>query len=184
MQAETNHHQSMKNVIKLTAIVAISILSACNKNPKEETTTTTPEPAATKYANLEKASWFLGSWGNTLPDGALTEHWKKANDSLYLGESYFVTTKGDTVFAETVELTETAGKMAYTVTVPDQNDAKPVRFEMTSITDKQVVFENPAHDYPNKIVYNKTAEDSLAAEISGLKKGKPASEQFRMTRQK
>jgi hypothetical protein len=74
--------------------------------------------------------------------------------------------------------------MAYTVTVPDQNDAKPVRFEMTSITDKQVVFENPAHDYPNKIVYNKTAEDSLIAEISGLKKGKPASEQFRMTRQK
>lgn len=32
-----------------------------------------------------------------------------------------------------------------------------------------MVFENPAHDYPNKIVYQKVGNDSLVAEIFGKK---------------
>lgn len=131
-------------------------------------------------AKIEKANWFLGEWVNKSAEGELTERWKKENDSVYHGESYFVVGGKDTVFAEHVQLEETKGKLAFTVTVPNQNNEKPVRFEMTSGDDKQIVFENPKHDYPSKIVYNKVGSDSLVAEIFGIQKGKPASEKFRM----
>jgi len=51
---------------------------------------------------------------------------------------------------------------------------------MTSANNNQIVFENPKHDYPNKITYSLVEKDSLIAEISGLKKGKPYTEIFVM----
>lgn len=154
------------------------LLTACNKETKEEAGAETET-----YSQLEKASWFLGEWGNKSPDGELTERWKKENDSVFKGESYFVVGGKDTVFAETIVLDETDERLAYTVTVPDQNNAKPIRFEMTSITDNQIIFENKKHDFPSKITYNKIGNDSIKAEISGIKDGKQASEIFAMKKQ-
>lgn len=141
------------------------------------------KPETEHSANLKKAEWLIGEWGNASPEGELTERWKKENDSVFKGESYFVTGRKDTVFAETVVLEENKGKLGYTVTVPNQNNQKAVRFEMTSITESQIVFENPKHDFPTKIIYNRVGNDSLKAEISGTKNGKPASEKFAMKRQ-
>lgn len=154
------------------------LLASCNKEAKKEAVAETKT-----YDQLEKASWLLGEWGNKSPEGELTERWKRENDSVFKGESYFVTGDKDTVFAETIVLDETDEKLAYTVTVPDQNNAKPVRFKMTSITDGQIVFENPKHDFPAKITYKKIGNDSLKAEISGMRDGKPSSEIFAMKKQ-
>jgi hypothetical protein len=168
----------------ITLLVAALLLLSC----KKETTATvveTTETAQTKtYANLEKANWFLGEWGNTSKEGALTERWKKENDSVYHGESYFVVGGKDTVFAEHISLEDANGKLAYTVTVPNQNNGEAVRFDMTSVSDSQIVFENPKYDFPNKIIYNKVGTDSLVAVISGIQKGKPATEKFAMKKNK
>ncbi|MGV3460097.1 MAG: DUF6265 family protein [Flavobacterium sp.] len=169
----------MKKITLFAAVFAL--LASCTK--KETTTEETTAPVAEAPNKMAKAEWLLGSWGNTTPEGALTEKWEKVNDSVMHGESYFVIGGKDTLFAETVALTSENGKLAYTVTVPGQNDEKPVRFDMTSSNESQIVFENPQHDFPNKIVYKKITNDSLVAEISGMKKGKPASEQFAMKKQ-
>lgn len=166
------------NIIFLSAAVFV-LMASC----KMGTTTTQPDgkqPTKKTYYNLAKAGWFLGEWGNTSKEGELTERWIKENDSVYHGESYFVVGSRDTVFSEHVRLEDANGKLAYIVTVPGQNNEQPVRFEMTSSNESQVIFENPQHDFPNKIIYNKVGNDSLVAEISGIKKGKPASEKFRM----
>lgn len=168
----------MKNTTLLAATCIVGAFISCKEN-KEVTTAVQTK----NYHKIEQAKWLNGNWGNITPEGVLTENWVRVNDSVMHGESYFVVGGKDTVFAETVELAETAGKLVYTVTVPGQNNEKPVPFELTSATDNQLVFENPAHDYPNKIVYNKINNDSLTAVISGLQKGKPASEQFAMKRQ-
>jgi hypothetical protein len=160
----------------LCTVIGVLALTSCNDAVKEQKTEKTVEKPVLKMKNAE---WLIGNWANKMPDGNLTENWHKVNDSLFHGESYFVTGR-DTVFSETVILDEIAGKMAYTVTVPNQNDAKPVRFDLTSITDKEMIFENPGHDFPNKIVYTQVKPDSLVAVIYGLKKGKPASETFAM----
>ncbi|AWH86658.1 hypothetical protein HYN59_16770 [Flavobacterium album] len=172
----------MKRTTILSAILLCGVLHSCNSKKETETVETDPATVAKTYPQLEKAGWFIGNWGNTTPEGTLTESWKKKNDSVYKGQSFFVIGK-DTVFAEYIDLAETNGKLIYTVSVKGQNNEAPVSFEMTSATESQMVFENPKHDYPTKITYNKINNDSLVAEISGMQKGKPAKETFTMKRQ-
>ena len=170
--------------MKITTVLFISILIvllfSCKEN--KEQVTETPEAPAKAYTQLEKAEWLIGSWGNASPEGNLTENWDKTNDSVYAGHTYFVIGK-DTVFTESIRLEEANGKLAYVTAVSDQNDGKAIRFEMTSASDNQLVFENPKHDFPQKITYNKITNDSLVAEISGMKEGKPSTEQFAMKKQ-
>lgn len=148
----------MKYTVLMLSIIAVII--SCKEAANSEKST------QNSYANMAKAEWLLGNWENNTPEGNFSENWKKVNDSVFSAESYFAT-DGDTTFAETVILNEVLGEMAYTVTVPSQNDEKPVHFEMTSIDESQVTFENPAHDFPNKISYRKITNDSIVAEISG-----------------
>ncbi|MFP9116017.1 DUF6265 family protein [Flavobacterium sp. RHBU_3] len=164
----------MKHTL-LTSLIALGLFTASCKKEKEET------PAPDRQ--ISKAEWLLGRWENPSKDGLYEETWVKANDSVLNGASYYISGK-DTLFSETVVLDEVAGKMAYTVTVPGQNNEQPVRFDLTKITDTEIVFENPKHDYPNKIVYTQVKPDSLVAVIYGTQKGKPASENFPMKKVK
>lgn len=169
----------MKVKTTLLFATAAMALIACKKEIPAESSVAEVLNVKT-YPHIQKANWFLGEWGNTSKEGELTERWKKENDSLFLGESYFVVGGKDTVFAEHVKLWESNGKLTYTAKVPNQNDNEAVDFVMTSSNENQIVFENPQHDFPNKIVYNKIGRDSLVAEIFGTEKGKPKSEKFAM----
>ena len=40
-------------------------------------------------------------------------------------------------------------------------------FKLTSVNAQEAVFENPTHDFPKRISYKKTADDSLTASIDG-----------------
>ena len=123
----------------------------------------------TTFSELEKADWFLGRWENKTPEGTFSEEWKIENDSLLLGKSFFIK-ENDTLFSETVRLVQRENNLFYIVTVPNQNEAKPVEFKLTSSTSDYLVFENPAHDFPKKITYKLVTKDSLYAEISGDEK--------------
>jgi len=68
----------------------------------------------------------------------------------------------------------------YKVTVKGQNNNEAVAFYLTTADDDQLVFENPKHDFPNKITYSKISNDSLVAEISGMKDGKESKESYPM----
>ena len=163
----------MKTFVQTSIAVGfVFLLFSCKKE-------TSVEKKEKSYSDLEKANWFLGRWENNSSEGNLSESWKKLNDSTFYGESYFVI-ENDTVFAETIQLEERNGKLSYIVTVPNQNKEKPVSFELTENSKNTLIFENPKHDYPNKIIYNQVGTDSLVAEISGMKEGKIKSEFFKM----
>ena len=132
-----------------------------------------------KYLQLENANWFIGRWENATPEMTFTEIWKKANDSTYTAESFVLVSK-DTVFYESVDLLQKNDSLFYTVSVRNQNNEKPVSFYLTNATESELVFENPKHDFPNKITYTKITNDSLVASISGLKDGKLSNETFPM----
>lgn len=140
----------MKKLASL--LLMLSIFISCQQKPS--------------FKELEKANWFLGRWENKTPEGTFSEEWKVENDSVLKGESYFINGK-DTLFAETVRLVQRQSDLFYIVTVPNQNEEKPVAFKLTSSTSDYLVFENPAHDFPKKISYKLVNKDSLYAEISG-----------------
>ena len=168
--------KNMNQKLKVACLLGISLsFFACNSggnnNGKEE--------KMRNYLLLEKASWLMGDWKNQSEEGLSMEIWKKENDSTFSGISFFVVGK-DTVSSESISLTEINNELFYIPVVKDQNEGKPVPFKMTGSTGEQLVFENPEHDFPQMIRYRKIAEDSLVAEISGVRNGETAKRSFPM----
>jgi hypothetical protein len=175
---KTINQKSMKKTVALLSVVALTTtFISCQK--KENTETLTIETAPKTFAQIEKADWLLGEWGNTTKEGVLTEKWTKENDSTFLGKSYFITGK-DTAFTESIHLTQKNGQLLYIPTVSDQNKGKSVSFVLSSSPENQLVFENKEHDFPQKITYTKISNDSIVAEISGMKDGKQSRESYPM----
>ena len=153
----------------LSCLLAILLLTSCqNKSDK-------------KFDKLEKMNWLVGSWEQKLPDGTLIENWEKQNDSTFIGGNYFVKGK-DTIHSENVVLTQKKEDLFYIPTVTGQNNDEPVTFKMTSDAENTFVFENLAHDYPQKISYKKVSDTNLLTSISGKQQGKESSESYTMTK--
>lgn len=133
--------------------------------------------------DIKKTEWLIGSWENKTPKGSLYETWSKKSNTEFAGKSYVIQEK-DTIVFETLRLVQEGNQIFYIPVVKNQNGGQPVRFEATIISDKQLVFENPKHDFPQKISYTKTGESSLTAEISGTINGKMKKQAFPMKRVK
>lgn len=132
---------------------------------------------------IKKAEWLIGTWENKTPKGSVFETWTKINDHELSGKSYLVKEK-DTVVFETIQLVEEQDKLFYIPLVKNQNKGLPVRFTGTATLETHLVFENPHHDFPQKISYTKTKSDSLVAEISGMRNGQLRKQTFLMKRVK
>lgn len=133
--------------------------------------------------HIPKIKWLVGSWKMDLgAKGAVVEQWKYINDSFLQGKSFFVKSNGDSIQQESVALVYSKKSMFYIPTVNGQNNNQPVRFKLTSFKNNTLVFENPEHDFPQKITYQLQSKDKLLAGISGNKKGKFKKENYPMAR--
>ena len=132
---------------------------------------------------IAQAKWVIGSWKNQSAKTLDMETWKKLNDSTLLGINYSLA-GADTVSSERICLQQRRGKLYYIPIVRNQNGGKAVTFTLTSSNNKHLVFENPEHDFPQKITYTQITNDSLVAEISGTRKGRQKAIQFPMKRGK
>ncbi|MFL9845896.1 DUF6265 family protein [Flavobacterium rhizosphaerae] len=147
-----------------TLLICLLVLCGCTNNA---------------HPDMEKAAWLLGTWGDEADGNVSTETWRKVNDSVFHGKSY--TLQGsDTVFSETMVIDDVNNEMTLTVTVPNQNNAEAIQFKMTSIDNDKIIFENPQHNFPSKITYNKISNDSLFAVISGTQGGNRIEVEFPM----
>jgi sarcosine oxidase delta subunit len=161
------------------ALMLAITLSACNRTRPEGPVAAPIETNTSDGKRLEEAAWLLGEWRNNTPRGVLYEAWRVKDDSTYTGRSCFVVGK-DTVSAEVVNLEMRGGKLLYIPTVRDQNSGQPITFTETTVTEKEMIFENPAHDFPQRITYTQITQDSMVAVISGMQGKK--SVQFPMRR--
>jgi len=128
---------------------------------------------------INKAEWLIGTWVNRTPKGNIYEAWTRKNDGELFGKSYMLE-KNDTILFETIRLVGEGDSLFYIPAVKDQNNGRPVRFAMKVISDTKLVFENPKHDFPQIISYNRINADSLVAEISGIIQGKERRQMFPM----
>jgi hypothetical protein len=54
----------------------------------------------------------------------------------------------------------------------------PTPFRMIELSGKKVVFENPQHDFPQRIIYWLEGDNALHAKIEGTFKGQAESEEW------
>lgn len=133
-----------------------------------------------EYEEITKANWLIGSWEKKDSLGILSESWQTLDDSTFVGQSFYITSKNDTVHKETIELMQKGDFLIYSATVQGENNGVPTSFQMTESTDSLLVFENPKHDYPQKIRYQLNVDNSIIATISGEQNGKESSEGYLM----
>jgi Domain of unknown function (DUF6265) len=81
---------------------------------------------------------------------------------------------GKTVFSEFQRISVEEGKLTYTARIGTQ---RVTPFPLKWMTESEVVFENPAHDFPQRILYRK-ANGGLFARIEGIDKGKERHQDF------
>lgn len=108
---------------------------------------------------------LTGTWTMTTKKGNLmAEVWEKKDGNSLKGKSYMV--KGtDTTILETVDWVKEGTDMFYIPVAFGQNDDKPVKFKLTSCNGNVYTFENPAHDFPRRIVYDFVSNEELHAYI-------------------
>ena len=157
----------MKKAILI--LVTILVFASCGKSKE--------------VSKIVGTDWLLGKWENKSDDGNLLETWKKANDSLFIGESYFIKGK-DTLHSEKIKLEQKGENLFYTATIKGQDNDKPTIFKHNTEIVKQLVFENPTNDYPKKIIYSQISKDLIIIQISGIQQGKSSSTKYSLKKTK
>lgn len=154
-----------KLILSLLVTISISVLSL-QQIPK-----------------LKSIEWLLGTWENTTTRGTIYEDWNRNTDNEFQGRSYKINAN-DTLVLETISIVEKDNELYYIPTVKDQNSGKPVTFTLTYLSDTEMLFENPEHDFPQAIRYTKIKSDSLVAEIWGVRDGNQRGVRFPMKKVK
>jgi uncharacterized protein YciI len=120
------------------------------------------------YAQLSYPHFLQGTW--KMENKELYEHWDKLNESTLKGFSYEIK-DGQMLISEYVDITKTNNEIIYTANVVEQNHGNGVKFKLTK-TDSTFTFENPNHDFPKKIVYQKLSDKEIYVQVSdGKQKG-------------
>lgn len=131
---------------------------------------------------LQQLSWLQGEWVMNSKDAHFIEHWSVINDVLWQGAGYGISAKGDTLFKEALQIVLQNDTVWYLPTIANQNDGKQVRFAAVELSGSKVVFENKQHDFPQRIVYNRTSDSTIYAYVEGMQKGKMRKEEFHFIR--
>jgi hypothetical protein len=128
-------------------------------------------------ATLADVSWIAGDW-QTAPGGRaqIEEHWTSVAGGSMMGMGR--TVAGDkTVEFEYLRIEQRADGVYY-VAHPKAR-CPGTDFKLTKFSATEAVFENPQHDFPKRVIYRKTGDDSLTASIDGGEGTKATSFAFR-----
>jgi hypothetical protein len=124
----------------------------------------TCQPAGTT-ADLK---FMTGCWAFEANGRRVEEHWLAPAGGSLLGVSRTVA-GGKTADYEFLQIRDLPEGLTYIAKPSNQPEA---RFVISSRTADEIVFENPAHDFPQRIRYRRDG-DHLRARIEGTIKGKP-----------
>jgi hypothetical protein len=119
----------------------------------------------------------VGTWTMKTRRGIICEQWQKKSDRLLSGRSFQVSGT-DTSWLENLELSVTGEVITYHSQVNGQNNGKAIPFRLTAAKDGQFIFSNPAHDFPQRIIYQFVTKDSIHAWIEGQVNGKERKSDF------
>ena len=123
---------------------------------------------------IDRIGWLQGCWQLTSPQRVVEEQWMAPRAKSMLGMGR--TVRGDTLVEyESVLIKEQDGRLAYEAHPSGQPSAL---FHARAATDSEVVFENPAHDFPQRVGYRRDGSDGLVGWIDGVSQGKARKVEF------
>ncbi|GEM_PF-1171284 len=125
-------------------------------------------------------AWLAGCWDGSSAGREYLEQWMKPSGQIMLGMSRSVI-NGKTREYEFVQIREQDGGIFYVAKPSGQAEAS---FKLVKNENHEAIFENPQHDFPQRIIYKLEKDGSLAAAIEGMSKGQLKRIGFPMRRAK
>lgn len=124
---------------------------------------------------LDALAWMAGSWSGTSRGIEMEEHWTAPKGNSMIGMHRDVG-KGRTLGFEFLRIEQQGDAVVYLSMPNGRSPATP--FPLKDVSGTRVVFENPAHDFPQRIIYWKDGAD-LRARIEGTQNGKEGGLEWR-----
>lgn len=120
---------------------------------------------------IERLAWLAGCWQAASPRRVAQETWTAHRGGVMF--SVARTFRGDSLVEyELVVLRQRGDSLVYQAQ-PSGQPAAAFTAPPANISDTMIVFENPAHDYPQRIGYRRLGAESLLAWIDGTTRGGP-----------
>ena len=130
---------------------------------------------------LGTMAWLAGAWSSEDNGREVTEQWMPPAGGTMLGMSRTVA-RGKTVEYEFILLREEAdGTINYVAKPSGQAEAA---FKLVRASATEILFENPQHDFPQRIIYTLKEGGQLTATIESTKNGKTRRVEFNYQRVK
>ena len=126
-------------------------------------------------ASIADLSWLAGSWKGESNGVRMEEHWTAPDGNSMVG-MHRDSGKGRTMLFEFLRIEQRGDQITYLSMPNGRSPATP--FPLKELTGTRVVFENPGHDFPQRIIYWKDGGD-LRARIEGTMNGKERGEEWR-----
>ena len=118
---------------------------------------------------LNDLGWLAGCWEANLRGREVNEQWMKPSGGIMLGMARTVA-QGKAAEFEFTQIREDKDGSIYYVAKPSgQSEAS---FKLVKLKNKEAVFENPQHDFPQRIIYRLEADGSLFARVEATAEGK------------
>jgi hypothetical protein len=134
-----------------------------------------PMAASADAVTVADLSWLTGCWAFERDGKRYEEVWLKPLADGAQGMAR-TTQDGKTLSSEFTRLKVNAGGEIHYVANPSAQ--QEAAFLLVKLVGSKAEFENPAHDFPQRIVYKYTPPDKLDARIEGKLDGQPASEDY------
>lgn len=155
---------------RLAAVIALPLVAL---------TALAPTLVRADDAQLERLGWLAGCWAAEKGEAGSVEHWLPLAGGTMLGIGRTVR-NGRTVEHEFMQIRLNAEGQPVFIAQPSRQ--KEATFVATSIDDRAVTFENPAHDFPQRVIYRAVGDTGLAARIEGQRNGTTRGIDFPMRR--
>jgi hypothetical protein len=129
------------------------------------------------HVSVARMSWMSGCWSYIGAEPGSGEQWMKPAGGSILGMSRTIE-DGETVAYEFLRIAEDDEGVPALFALPSGQTA--TTFALLRQSDNEVAFENPGHDFPQRVIYRLTPGPTLIGRIEGTVNGEARSVDFPM----
>lgn len=123
---------------------------------------------------LADLAWISGCWQIETEKVRSEECWMEPAGTLILGLHRDVRSNGKTFF-EYLRIEQTDSAIVYFAT---PRGKETTGFPLKETSKNKVVFENPDHDFPQRVIYHLRDDGTMVASIEGLQDGQMRTEEW------
>lgn len=121
----------------------------------------------TEAPTVDALGWLTGCWAREGKEPGTGEQWTTPAGGTLLGMSRTIR-DGKTSFHEFMMIRPAGNGLEFVAWPAGQAEAA---FPMVELSERRVVFENPEHDFPQRVIYHLREDIRLEARIEGEQNG-------------